>query len=157
MIRLILVLIMTAGTLAAEIHAQFTPPQGWREADSSSLPKHVKLMVVGKGAHEMPPSINLGYEEYPNSLKDYLIIVKQINDTQGDKWKDLGTIQTQAGPASLSQVDVKTEWGTLRQMHVIYLKDGVIYIMTAAALKDEFSKFYPFFFESMKSFRLIEK
>lgn len=137
--------------------AQFTPPQDWKGVDPSVLPEHVKIMVVGKGNKELPPSINLGYEEYKGSLKDYLKIVKELNKSQGDPWVDLGTIETKSGPASLSQVDMASEWGTVRQMHVILLKNGVIYILTAAALKEEFPKFYPVFFESIKSLEISDK
>lgn len=142
---------------APETIATFTPPAGWRMADPASLPTHVKIMVVGEGANELPPSINLGYEPFVGSLKEYLKIVKRINVSSGDVWQDLGSIQTQAGPASLSQVDMKTKWGNLRQMHVIYLSDGIAYILTAAALKDEFPRFYPQFFESFHTFRVEKK
>jgi hypothetical protein len=149
---LLMVLLQTGSIIGAE--AQFTPPSEWRSADPAILPKHVKIMVVGQGSHEMPPSINLGYEEFSGSLKDYLKIVKEFNKSQGDPWTDLGTIETKSGPASLSQVDMASEWGTIRQMHVILLKDSVIYILTAAALKEEFPKFYPAFFESLKSLQI---
>lgn len=135
--------------------AQFTPPPEWKSADPAILPKHVKIMVVGKGSRELPPSINLGYEEFKGSLKDYLKIVKDLNKSQGDPWIDLGTIETKSGPANLSQIDMASEWGTIRQMHVILLKSGVIYILTAAALKEEFSKYYPAFFDSLKSLEIF--
>lgn len=142
---------------AENMEATFVPPADWKSADPASLPKQVKALVIGKGDHEMPPSINLGYEVYPGTLKDYLKIVKEFNQSQGDPWKDLGTIETKSGPASLSQADVKTKWGQVRQMHVILLKNGVIYILTAAALQEEFPKFYPAFFESLKSLQIEPK
>ena len=71
-------------------------------------------MVVGKSSKEMPPSINLGYEEFQGSLKDYLKIVQDFNRSQGDTWRDLGTVQTKAGPGSLSQLDMKSQWGNLK-------------------------------------------
>lgn len=134
----------------------FTPPSGWQLTDSKELPKSVKVMVVGKGAKEYPPSINLSTEEYAGTLKQYLKIVKAINDSQGSEWKDLGTIRTDAGDASLSQVDAKSQWGETRLMHVILLKDGIVYILTAASLKDEFPKFYKDFFNSLRSLRINE-
>lgn len=132
----------------------FTPPTGWQIADPKALPASVKIMVVGKGMSEFPPSMNLGAEPFKGTLKDYLKIVKSINDSQGTAWKDLGQLKTQAGETSLSQVDVKTEWGEVRMMHVILVKDGTAYVLTSAALKDEFSKFYQDFFNSMKSLRI---
>lgn len=156
MFRILILFVLVLQTLNASTQAAFTPPEGWQNGNSANLPKHVKLLIVGKGFHEMPPSISLGYETFQGSLKDYLKIVKNINDSQGDEWKDLGTIQTEAGIASLSQVTLKTEWGQLKQMHIIYLDEGIIYIVTASALKEEFPQFYSSFFDALKSFRLIK-
>lgn len=132
----------------------FTPPEGWQMADPKALPPSVKIMVVGKGEKEFPPSLNLGSEKFGGTLKDYLKTVKAINDSQGTEWKDLGTIKTEAGDASLSQVDAKTQWGNVRTMHVIFLQNGTVYIMTAAALKEEFPKYYKDFFNAMRSLRV---
>lgn len=129
----------------------FTPPQGWKAADPKILPQSVKAMVIGQGAHEFPPSMNLGIETYQGTLKQYLQRVKEINESQGLEWKNLGNISTGAGNASLSQVDKKNEWGCIRMMHVILKKEDQIYILTASALKDEFSKFYKEFFVAMRS------
>jgi hypothetical protein len=132
----------------------FTPPKDWHLADMTAMPPSVQIMVVGKGSKEFPPSMNLATENYKGSLKQYLKIVKEINDSQGAEWKDLGTIRTEAGDASMSQVDSKSEWGEIRMMHVILIKNGTAYILTAAALKDEFPKFYKDFFTSMRSLRI---
>lgn len=131
----------------------FTPPEGWFVADPNILTKRVKVMVIGKGLSEYPPSINLGMESYKGTVKDYLKTIKAINDAQGAEWKDLGSIQTQAGNASLSQVDMKTEWGEVRLMHVILQKSGTLYVLTAAALKDEFPVYYKDFFTAFRSLR----
>jgi hypothetical protein len=131
----------------------FTPPSGWRNAEKSALPKQVKLMVIGKGPNEFPPSISIATETYSGSLKDYLKIVKQINSSKGQIWKDLGNLRTEAGNASLSQTDSQSEWGNIRMMHVILKKNGTVYIITAAALKDEFPKFYKEIFTTLRSLR----
>jgi hypothetical protein len=132
----------------------FTPPLGWNMVDSKSLPATVKVMVVGKGEKSFPPSINMSTEPYKGTLKQYLKIVKSMNESQGYDWKDLGSIKTEAGLGSLSQVDTKTEWGTTRLMHVILVKSNRVYILTASALKDEFSKYYKDFFAAMRSLRI---
>jgi len=108
-------------------------------------------MVVGKSNTEYPPSMNLGMEPFSGSLDEYLKIVKAINDSQNAEWKSLGTIHTKAGPGNLSQVDMTTSWGSVRLMHVILVKDGQAYILTAAARRDEFPRFYRQFFKSMRS------
>ena len=132
----------------------FTPPQGWRYADPSQLGKAVKLMVVGTGASHFPPSINLATEKFSGTLKDYMKIIKTINEKDGSIWKDLGAIKTNAGNASLSQVDLKNQWGEVREMHVVLKKKDTIYIITSAALRDDFSKYYKEFFDSMRSLKI---
>lgn len=132
----------------------FTPPKGWRYADPSQLGKAVKLMVVGEGSSHFPPSINLATETFKGSLRDYLKIMKAINDKDGAVWKDLGTIKTSAGNGSLSQVDLKNQWGEVREMHVVVKKRDTIYILTCAALKDDFSKYYKEFFDAMRSLKI---
>lgn len=134
----------------------FTPPTGWLLADSNALPAHVRVMVVGKGISNFPPSLNLSWEPYQGTLKQYLKTVKNMNAAKGYEWKDLGTIQTQAGTGNLSQVDTKTHWGNVRLMHVILLKNGNVYILTASALKEEFSGFYNEFFAAMRSLRIAK-
>lgn len=129
----------------------FTPPPGWFQAETKDLSPNVKAMVFGKGSFEYPPSMYLSMEEFNGSLKDYLEIVKEMNRSQGSEWKDLGSIKTLAGEAGLSQTDTITEWGSVRMMHVILSRDGMIYILTAAALSKEFSKFYKTFFDSLRS------
>jgi hypothetical protein len=134
----------------------FTPPAGWMLAESNALPKHVKTMVIGKGPTSFPPSLNLSCEPYKGTLKQYLKIVKNMNAAKGYEWKDLGNIQTQAGTGNLSQVDTKTSWGNVRLMHVILIKNGNVYILTASALKDEFSIFYKEFFAAMQSLKIAK-
>lgn len=138
----------------------FVPPAGWKFADATTLPPNAKLSpkikvtVIGEGQHPVRPMMNLFTEPYSGTLKQYLKMVKSINDAHGNDWKDLGTIKTASGPGSLSQMDNKTEWGLVRVMHVILLRDGQIYILTASALKEEFSNFYKEFFASMKSLHI---
>ncbi|MGA8163853.1 MAG: hypothetical protein WB791_02375 [Waddliaceae bacterium] len=134
----------------------FRPPTGWRVADSQALPPRTQVMVVGPKEGDFPPSINLSTEKFDGSLKDYLKIIKEINDSQQSEWKDLGKIRTKAGEASLSQTDAATEWGVIRMMHAILLKNGVIHILTAAALKMDFPKHYKEFFESLRSLQIHE-
>lgn len=132
----------------------FQPPEGWLQADPKSLPSHVKAMVVGKGVNEYPPSINLAYDEFAGTLKEYLKLVEGVNKRLGAQAQDLGSIQTLAGEARLLQVDSKSVWGTERQMQVIIVKNGKAFILTASALKSEFSEFYPQFFASLKSLKI---
>lgn len=136
--------------------AFFTPPSDWHLAETDKLAKSVKVMVIGKAKSSFPPSMNLATQPYAHSLKKYLSLVKDKNKAEGYEWKDLGTIKTKAGVASLSQVDTRTEWGTVRLMHVILLKKGHIYILTASALANEFAFYYKDFFDAMKSLTVYQ-
>jgi hypothetical protein len=90
---------------------------------------------------------------FNGTVADYLKKIKEINKAKGLDWKSLGTLKTDAGTASLSQVDAKSEWGDVRRMHVILKKDDTIYILTGVALKDEYPKFYGDFFKAFRSLR----
>jgi len=130
---------------------QFTPPPEWRNSDNTALPTHVKLMIVGKGTQEFPPSISIATENYSGTIKQYLKVIKDLNTSKGQEWRDLGTLKTGAGNTSLSQTDSKSQWGDIRMMHVILKKNGIVYIVTAAALKEEFHKFYKEIFNALRS------
>ena len=134
----------------------FTPPPEWQVADSSKLPPCVKFMVVGKGPSFFPPSMNLSTEAYKGTLKQFLKKVRKADEEKGFIWTDLGTIRTEAGNASLSQVDMPSEWGERRTMQVILVKNGNIYILNASALKSEFSLFYKEFFAAMRSLKIVK-
>lgn len=140
-----------------ESFAEFTPPKGWLEADKNELSPHIKIMVVGpKLQSDMPPTMNLMIEPYNDTLKSYLKNVKKINDSHGDAWKDLGTLKTKAGDASLSQVEVRSKWGGEKLMHTIIVKNGYAYVLTATASKNEFGRFYQQFYNALRSLRIYE-
>jgi hypothetical protein len=134
----------------------FSPPLGWKIADSKLLPKSVKIMVIGESPSIFPPSMNLSIEPYQGSLKQYLKLIKNMDEARGNEWKDLGSIRTEAGTGSLSQVDEPSQWGVKRLMRVILLKNNTIYILTASALKNEFAQFYDQFFNAMRSLRVAK-
>lgn len=133
--------------------ATFTPPKGWKAAGKEALSAHVKILVIGpKIKNEMPPTMNLMIEPYTGTLKSYLSNVKKINESHGDSWKDLGSLKTKAGDASLSQVEIRSKWGGEKLMHAIIVRDGFAYVLTATASKGEFGRFYQQFYTALRSF-----
>ena len=132
----------------------FNRPKGWKTADTKELSPLIKTMLIGTGKEEFPPTITIAIEPFEGTLKDYLKIVKNINDDQKTEWKNLGKMTTKAGVANLSQYDEKSNWGLVRTMTAILVKNGNAYILSATALKSEFSGFYKDFFEAMKSFSI---
>ncbi len=137
--------------------AVFVPPKDWRIADEKALSPHIKILVIGpKIQNEMPPTMNLMIEPYSGTLKSYLKNVKKINDTHGDAWKDLGTLKTKAGDASLSQVEIRSKWGGEKLMHAIIVRNGFAYVLTATAAKNEFGRFYQQFYNAFRSLQIYE-
>lgn len=135
--------------------AMFTPPKDWKIADQSMLTPHVKVFVIGpKLLSEMPPTMNLLIEPYTGTLKSYLKQVKKINESHGDAWKDLGSLKTKTGEASLSQVEVRSKWGGEKLMQAIVVKNGYAYVLTASAAKNEFGRFYQQFYNALRSLQI---
>lgn len=132
----------------------FKPPKNWKSVELDKLSPAVKMMLIGTGKENFPPSITLAVEPFSGTLKDYLKIVKNMNIAEKTEWKDLGKIKTEAGSASLSQYDENTNWGVTRTMTTILVKNGNAYILSATALKSEFSDYYKDFFAAMRSLDL---
>lgn len=136
----------------------FTPPTGWHVQEINPEFSTVKAQVVGKSTSSYPPVINLCIEEnYKGTLKSYIQLIKSKELAKGIELKDLGSIRTEAGSASLTQVDMKKDhYGDIRYMRVILLRNGTIYIVTASALLKEFGNYYKDFFTAMRSLRIIK-
>lgn len=132
----------------------FKPPEGWRSVDASLLSPNVKALVIGPGSNTYPPSINLATESYSGNFTEYLKIVKSIGERKGVHWKDLGPFKTELGVGRLTQLDTQSEWGDVRMIHLIVLNQGTVFIVTAAALKDDFSKYYKIIFDSLRSLQI---
>ncbi len=153
---LICLLLLVATLSANEQSVLFDPPPGWKMAESDQLPRYVEAMVIGESRSNYPPSINVGVEEFNGSLRDYLKIVKRINEVQNNCWKSLGFVETAAGKADLSTVDIQTPWGKVRLLHVILVREGKAIILTGAAKQEEFTALYPILLKSMRTLRLAE-
>lgn len=129
----------------------FTPPAGWKFVDPASLSKYVRMMFVGQGASDFPPSMILGYDDFSGPAAKFLAFIKKKNQEKGFETKDLGKVKTPAGIVQLLQVDSVSKWGKERQMQAILSFDDRIWILTCSALKEEFSKFYKEFFDALKT------
>lgn len=132
-------------------------PEGWREADPKSLGSNVQVMLVGKGKGAYPPSINIGSEPYPLNLTDYVKMVKEVNKSLGTPARELGSIDTKAGKVPLIELEMETEWGKVRLLHAILVKDSHVFVVTAAAPKNEYTSFYPQFLKAFQTIDLVSK
>lgn len=133
----------------------FLPPKGWEIADPNALSQHVKIAFLKKGNKGFCPSINLAIEETQASLNEYLKAVKAIHERdRRNEWRSLGKVRTQAGLAQLTEIDSVTEFGPIRMLQLIFLKQGYAYVLTTAALKEEFSEHYKDFQSTFRSLTL---
>jgi len=77
--------------------------------------------------------------------------VEQNAKRKRQKWRHLGKFQTEAGPAELTEVEVKTQFGKARLMQLILFHEGTAYVLTAGALKKDFNRHAPAIEKAMSS------
>jgi hypothetical protein len=135
-------IVQTAETTSAS-QCFFIPPENWEIADPKSLSPKVKISFLKNSGKGFCPSINLAIEDTDVSLNDYLKAVKIIHEQdRNNHWRSLGKVRTAAGIAQLTEIDATTEWGPVRILQLILVKDRRAYVLTAAALKEEISHYY---------------
>lgn len=152
MIRYICIIIcLVCSKIAAEV-CIFTPPKGWNFADPSKLSAFIKVGFVGKGNSSFKPSLNMAEEDINIDEQEYLKAVKELHAADKTvKWQLLGKIQTKGGEANLAEIDSKTTSGEVKMLQLILVKEKKAYILTGAALKEEFASCYKDFLATFKS------
>lgn len=131
-------------------------PKSWECIDDpSQLPNKVKVVYIGKGKETFTPSINLACEATGMPLSDYVSLAKNYHASQSHTHvRELGQVATNAGSASLIQIDQTTKWGDVRFLQATLVIQGQAYVITATALKNEFGKFSPHFLRAIQSFQI---
>lgn len=124
----------------SETYCFFQPPPNWEIADSKMLAKSSIIGFLDKSKSGFCPSINLATEKITVSKQEYLAIVQRNCTLKKKKWRHLGTIQTKAGEAELTEIETKTKFGPARLLQMIFIRSGTAYILTAGALKKDFGK-----------------
>lgn len=133
----------------------FVPPKGWDLVDPTTYSSRVKVAFIKVGAKHFCPSINLAVEETEASIQDYLKAVKAIHERdRKNQWRALGKVRTTAGLAQLTEIDTVSDSGSVRMLQLILLKDKRAYILTASALKEDFSNLYKEFQSAFRSLTL---
>lgn len=130
----------------------FIPPKDWEIAHPEMLAPSVEICFLSKNSRGLAPSVNLAKERVGVSLERYVEAVRKIHATDpNSRWRDLGVYKTSLGEGRLTELETKTEVGTVRMMQLIVMKEGAAYILTTSALKEEFSKFYKVFDQTLRS------
>jgi hypothetical protein len=149
--------ILVTASIEAEDPAFFAPPTDWLLTPPEYLASRVKFSFVRKKKSGFCPSINLATEEIKITPTEYLLAVRKIHEEDPkNRWREIGKILTRSGEAVLTEVDTKTEWGSVRLMQMIFFKDETAYIVTAAALKEEFANYYNDFKAAFSSFTISQ-
>ncbi len=144
-----------AKTAGETVECFFTPPSDWELADPKTFTPSVKIAFLKKSSKGFCPSINLAVEETQVTLSEYLKAVKTIHEQdRNTQWRALGKVHTAAGLAQLTEIDSTIDAGPIRILQLILLKEGHAYVVTAAALKEEFSNFYKEFQTAFRSLTL---
>jgi hypothetical protein len=138
-----------------------SPPKGWECIDDpTQLPQKVKVIYIGKGnkTSQFTPSINVAAEPTYLPLKEYVTIAKRYHEGQGGtQCFPLGKIKTESGDAELLQIDRLSQWGSIRFLQAMVIKEGVAYVVTATCLKNEFNSYSSQIFKAIQSLKVPER
>jgi hypothetical protein len=136
------------------LHCFFTPPSGWLIGDPKQLSGRVQISFLKK-QEGFCPSINLAIEPIDVSQEEYIQIVQTIHEKHhADRWRRLGKVTALAGDCDLTELDMTTEWGPIRLLQLILVREGHAYIMTAAATKKEIASYYGDFQACFRSLQM---
>ncbi len=121
-------------------------------ANPKILAPRVHTCFLGKTSKGLAPSINLATEAVNVSLESYIEEVRKIHTSDpNSRWRDLGQYKTRLGDGRLTELETQTEFGTARMVQLVVIKENTAYILTASALKEEFSKYYKTFDQALRS------
>lgn len=134
----------------------FQPPVDWELAFPEHHSQFVQVGFIGKGSTAFRPSINLATEEIDVDLKKYLKAVKQIHLAEPNtSWRDLGKFTTLAGEGRLTEITTTSPLGPVKMLQMILVQANTAYILTGAAIKDDFLQIQATLTQSFATFNLI--
>lgn len=146
--------------LFASLIYYFMPPTGWEMRMPVERDAYIQVAFVGEQKGLLAPCIRYTTEVTECSLKEYVQAVREQQLAQAqqpqDRWTDLGPFRTKVGEGRLIELELATEVGQLRMLQVICMGTGQAHVLTAIALKEEFSSLRPTFLETLRSFTAAE-
>ena len=138
------------------LYPLFSPPKNWEVAGPGSLAPKVKIGFFGKAKGSLPPSINLAVEPVQVDLPGYLKALQKLYELDKDsRWRNLGSFETKAGPAVLTSLDFTVDEEEMRVFQLVLMKNKTVYLLTAAAPKEQCPSYQKLFLESFRSLELL--
>lgn len=135
----------------------FQPPEGWLMSNPMHFNEGLKIGFVQSERKIFTPAISLFIEKIPCDEKTYIDAVKKNHRADITKSiRELGLLQTKSGKSHLLQIDTKSNWGKIRLLQSILVKDGYAYIQTATCLREDFLKINQELLKSLQSLCVAE-
>ncbi|MBN2478855.1 MAG: hypothetical protein JXA94_01375 [Parachlamydiales bacterium] len=129
----------------------------WELANPKAYTNLIKVGFIKKEKAKFKSSINLACEKTSASLKDYTKAAKEIHEEDINVTYDiLDEIQIDKTIANLCQINKKVNGINLKMLQMIFVKDGYVYVMTAACEKTKFLNNFKNFMEIFLSFQLVD-
>lgn len=153
--KILATLCCTFFSLLSAAGLSITPPDDWVQLSPDDSPS-AEASWLKKSKKMFSPSLNLTTEKISVSLDEYVQEVRKIYQKNSQvRWRPLGKLETGAGTGELTELDFKTQWGAVRMLQLLLVRDNCAYIVTGAALKDEFSTYQRTFRDVFKKIQPI--
>jgi hypothetical protein len=136
----------------------FTPPAKWQYIMLPETASYIKATFIDNNGSSLKPSINIATEDISISEAAYIKAAKACHDEDpSTNWRKIGKITTLAGIATLAEIDSQNNFGKLKMLQMIFVKDKKAYIITGASKKEDFASCAQKILQAIRSFRLIDK
>jgi hypothetical protein len=152
-----LILIIFFQNLFADKIAYFYCPSNWQIVNPKMYNDLIKISFVKKQKSFFRPSINLALEKTDLTLDEYTQAAKQ-NYMLDEKttFTLLDEVTLKQGKANICKIDKNSSSIDFDLLQMIFIKDNIAYVMTAASKKNEMVEFYKTYMQSFLSFELID-
>lgn len=119
----------------------FKPPEEWIPVKSEDPSAEGMIAYIGKAKKVVPPSLCLTTEPTDLSLREYIKAAKALHESDLHvDWRDLGEFTFRAGKGRLGEICNPTPFGEMKILQGILVQNGCAYVLTGAALKEEFAE-----------------
>lgn len=142
--------------LAAATSLLFTPPDGFEIADPKTPTQRAICGFIHKDKSGFCPSIHLTHEKISCSFEQYLQIIEKQAREKKRKWRKMGVLKTQSGPATIIEIELENHFGKIALMQALLPKGQDVHILTAGALKKQLSQYARSFEQTFQSMQVVE-